>query len=116
MLINDEVEGLLPAIPLDGFEDRRAFATPARYPDPAHGFRRCAAREVIRIPPYLVPSCQQRSKISLADPFGPSRPRVSRVSPVEHQETHELRRVFMAKNCPADNNKMPPNRMSLSWE
>ena len=107
MLVDHQIERLLPAIPADGFDDRRALATAAHDVNPPDGVGGFAASEVVREPPHLVPSLHQCPKISLADPLGPSRLRVHWVSPVEHQETHELRRVFMDNTFPADNNKTP---------
>ena len=54
-----------------------------------------------------MPSFRKCSGMSPADLFGPSRPRVSRFSPIEHQETHELSRVYMDKTLHADNDKVP---------
>jgi hypothetical protein len=106
MLLDGKVEGRLLAISADGFQGRRAFTATSHDLYPPDGLHRRGTREPICIPPHLVPSSQQCSEIRQADSFSPSRLWVHRISPVEHQETHSLRWVFMAKTCLADNNKM----------
>jgi hypothetical protein len=59
------------------------------------------------IEPFPVPSSRKCSAMSPADLFGPSRLWITRISPIEHQKTHELSRVFMDKTRPADNDKVP---------
>ena len=106
MLLDDKVEGRLLAISADGFQGRRAFTATSHDLYPPDGLHRRGTGEPICIPPHLVPSSQQCSEIRLADSFSLSRLRVHWISLVEHQETHDLRWVYMAKICPAHNNKM----------
>src|ERR1035437_8662983 len=89
MLVNDQIKSLLPAIPLNGFENRQTFAAAANTFYALKPFLARRAGKLICKPLHFVTARDQGDEISQGHPLRAARQRIFRVAPVEHQETHE---------------------------
>jgi hypothetical protein len=90
MLIDYQIEWFLALVPLSSPENRGAFAAAANDCDPVDDLHRKSVREIERKPEHFMPPFLQSRKVTLGDPLGAAGERISRITPVEHQESHCL--------------------------
>src|ERR1051326_141488 len=102
MLIHDQIELLLAAIPANGFQNQRDLAAAADDIDALDDFLSSAIRVGVGEPVHIVPTFFESCEISQSDAFSAARFGVAGITPIEHQKSHLLKGVFMKGNSPAN--------------